>query len=120
MGFYKTFLKMIMLWFLLYGSLKFGQKFGEHQCMIDYTNITLLHERDMALAEASSLTMKVHIYENGKLSQMMNLVKEKNKLIIFENKLLKETCNIDQCPLNDDMSNSFSSQLRMALLNKKE
>ena len=76
MGYLSTF---ITLWIMIYTSLRVGHMVGENKCFGITSNVTLLNERDIAVATAESLHAEVEVYKNGRMSDLVTLLTEENE-----------------------------------------
>ena len=85
----KSLTTIIILYITIYSSLKLGYMMGEDKCYGSniLSNITLINERDMAVAVSESLYAEVGVYKNGKMNDYVNILIEENERL---NERLKE------------------------------
>ena len=70
---------LIKLWVIIYVSLSVGNMIGENKCFSIKSNVTLLDERDTAVATAESLQAELHVYKNGRMNDLVTLLTEDNE-----------------------------------------
>jgi hypothetical protein len=70
---------LIKLWVLIYVSLRVGNMIGENKCFGIKSNVTLLDERDTAVASIKSLQVELHVYKNGRMNDLVNLLTGENE-----------------------------------------
>ena len=73
------YLTIIILYISIYSSLKLGYMIGENNYYYELSNITLINERDMAVAISQSLYVQLEVYKNGKMNDYVNILIEENE-----------------------------------------
>ena len=100
---------IIILWATIYLSFNMGHMKGEDKCYGLTSNVTLINERDKAVAETASLYMELDIYKNGKMNDLVNLLTEKNERLKDSLVQCYTVINMKINPLNSMFSNNDDS-----------
>ena len=88
---------LITYYLMIYTSLRVGYMLGEDKYHGLTSNVTLLNERDMAVATAESLHVEVEVYKNGRMNDLVTLLTEENERL--KDSLIQ--CS-EICPTKED------------------